>query len=122
MWSMERRVYHLALDRDWASVAPVAYEVSTLGVPLSQQGFIHCSFADQVQRVADIAYRQRSDVVLLEIDPRLLASPLRVEALDGTEAFPHIYGPLNRDAVVRESQIALRPDGRLDVTAALTGT
>ena len=62
---------------------------------LAEQGFIHCSFADQVRATADRYYKGRDDIVLLEIDRHKLAAPLKVE-----DGFPHIYGALNRDAVV----------------------
>ena len=108
------RLYHLALVNDWAS-ATGDYEVSTLGRTLADVGFIHCSFGQQVQRVADLWYRGRADVLLLEIDAAGLVAPVRVESLDGGESFPHIYGPLNRDAVIRAIPVPLLDDGRLDV-------
>lgn len=41
------------------------------------------------------------DLVLLEIDPARVAAELRWENLeDGSELFPHLYGPLPVDAVI----------------------
>ena len=113
------RLYHLALVKDWGLDASAEYDVSTVGRSLADAGFIHCSFEHQVQRTADLLYRGRADVVLLEIDADRLVAPVRVESLDGGEAFPHIYGPLNRDAVIRALPLPLLDDGRLDVHAAL---
>ena len=110
-----QRLYHLALVQDWASATGADYEVSTLGRALADEGFIHCSFGDQVQRTADLWYQGRPDVVLLEIDAARLVAPVRVEGRDGGEAFPHIYGPLNRDAVIRARPVPLLNDDRLDV-------
>jgi len=46
-------------------------------------------------------YRDRDDVVLLTIDPSLVGVPVVIEAGAGTdERFPHVYGPLERSAVV----------------------
>ena len=92
------RLYHLALREDWERDAPGDYTTSTVGVSLAEQGFIHCSFAHQVGATADLFYRGRDDVVLLEIDPDRLTAPVEVE-----DDFPHIYGALNRDAVVHVS-------------------
>ena len=109
-------LYHLALVPDWAGPGAEDYRVSTLGVTLEQQGFIHCSFPTQVQAIADLVYRGRDDVVLLEIDPERLTSPVREEeGHGGGELFPHIYGPLNRDAVVRVVPLRPSDDGRLHV-------
>src|SRR5689334_6855974 len=97
---MDGRLYHLALEDEWANGSSDAYERSTLGRSLAEVGFIHCSFADQVQTIADLVYRGRRDVLLLEIDASRLHAPVKVEGVDGGDAYPHIYGPLNRDAVV----------------------
>jgi hemoglobin len=98
------RIFHLALRAEWQEALDSGrdYRRSTLGTSLEDEGFIHCSFADQVQAIADLVYRGRSDVVLLEIDPSRLTAEVRVENLQGgTERFPHIYGPLPLQAVVQ---------------------
>jgi len=116
------RIFHLTLAADWQGDTKTAYETSTLGVSLAEQGFIHCSFADQVQQIADLVYRGRDDVLLLEIDPALLRAPVRVDEVDGGASFPHIYGPLNRDAVVRVTPLRLEEDGRLALPHAEPGS
>ncbi len=116
---MEPTIYHLALARDWqaAVAAGGAYTVSTLGVALAEAGFIHCSFADQVQRVADVVYCGRDDVVLLSVDPARVSVPIRVDQV-GPDAFPHLYGPLQPSAVRAVRPLTPSPDGRLDATPA----
>ena len=111
-------IYHLALRNEWleASEAGTEYRRSTLGASVDDVGFIHCSFANQVQRTADLFYRGRSDVVLLVIDPSHLEAELRVENLDGGEdEFPHIYAPLPIGAVIRVEPVGVDGDGTLDV-------
>ncbi len=113
-------IFHLALVADWNRDPGGDYVFSTLGRDLDDVGFIHCSFASQVQRIADLVYKGRDDVLLLEIDPTRLRAPVKVEGIeDGGEEFPHIYGPLNRDAVVRVTPVSLRESGALDVRPAL---
>jgi uncharacterized protein (DUF952 family)/GNAT superfamily N-acetyltransferase len=72
------------------------------------EGFAHCSTEHQMVDVANKYYRGTRDMVLLNIDPDKLTSPLKFEPpahLDGSPAlpheplFPHIYGPINLDAV-----------------------
>ena len=97
------RIYHLALVSDWeAAVSAGDYRVSSLGVTLEQEGFLHASRADQWEGVKERYYSGVTEpLVLLVIDPTLLTAPLVVEEAPGTgETFPHIYGPLNLDAVV----------------------
>lgn len=96
-------IYHLALVSDWdAAVAAGEYAISSLGVTLEQEGFIHASRADQWTGVKQRYYGDVTEpLVLLVIDPARLTAPLVVEEAAGTgETFPHIYGPLNLDAVV----------------------
>ena len=64
------RIFHLALVDEWRAAESTGdYRRSTLEESLDEVGFIHCSFATQVQATADRYYRGRRDVVLLTIDP-----------------------------------------------------
>jgi uncharacterized protein (DUF952 family) len=112
---LEPTLYHLAIVDDWhAAVASgTGYTTSTLGVTLAEQGFIHCSFSDQVQRIADLVYAGRDDVVLLTVSTELVTVPIRVDDV-GSDAFPHLYGPLDTSAVVDVRRLHQGPDGRLD--------
>ena len=109
-------IYHLALAADWtqAQSDERGYRVSSIGRLLGDVGFIHCSFESQLQRVADAYYRARTDVVLLAIDESKLTSPIREENTEGgDELYPHIYGPLNVDAVVSVQPLVPHADGTL---------
>jgi uncharacterized protein (DUF952 family) len=66
---------------------------------LEREGFIHCSRPEQVQRVALRFYRDLPGLILLWIDPERVRPEIRWETADG-ESFPHLYGPLNLDAVI----------------------
>jgi uncharacterized protein (DUF952 family) len=107
------RIYHLAVRDEWdAAGADGYYRRSTLGASLEDVGFIHCSHAHQVSTIADLVYRGRDDVVLLEIDPARVDAEVRVEPAHGDE-YPHIYGPLPADAVVRTHDLELDGSGTL---------
>ena len=62
---------------------------------LPSEGFIHCSTAEQWPRVLAERFAGRDDLVLLEIDTARLTAELRWE-----DGFPHVYGPLEVEAVV----------------------
>jgi uncharacterized protein (DUF952 family) len=85
-----------------------------------KDGFIHCSYAHQLTRVADLRFRGRSDLVLLEIDRAALTCDVIDENLEGgEELFPHIYGRLSMSAVVRTYDFPCRSDGRFDLPSNL---
>ncbi len=97
-------IHHLALDSAWTEARRAGtYTVSTLGLDLSDVGFIHCSRPEQVEGVHERYYGDVSEkVLLLTIDTELLTSEWRYDAVAGQPlTFPHIYGPLNADAVVK---------------------
>ena len=105
-------ILHITSADDWrAANAKGSYELSTRGKTLAEVGFIHCSNADQVVRIANAIYRGVQGLVLLVIDRARVASPIRDEPADtGPERFPHIYGPLNPDAVVEVLPFEPNPD------------
>lgn len=95
------RIFHAALAYDWQEAQRAgAYSMSTRGVTLAEEGFIHASRSDQWADTIDRFYADvRSSIVLLEIETDRLTSPWREDPV-GDTSFPHIYGPLNLDAVV----------------------
>lgn len=94
---MTERIYHLAEPGDWAASSDY-YEPPSVAT----EGFVHCSTAGQLPRVAAERYMGRNDLVLLTIDPdQLDAGALVYEDSYGAgEEFPHVYGPLPVSAVV----------------------
>ncbi|HET7736605.1 MAG TPA: DUF952 domain-containing protein [Nocardioidaceae bacterium] len=95
------RIFHLALPEDWAAAQERgAYDVSTRGVTLEQEGFIHCSLPEQVEPVRARYYADVDRLLLLAIDTELLTSPWRMDVVPGAGEFPHVYGPVNLTAVV----------------------
>ena len=99
-------IFHLTFAADWeASRAAGEYRQSTRGWTLDEVGYIHCSLENQVDRVATALFAGTSGVVLLTIDPARVRAEIRQENLNGgDELFPHVYGPLNLDAVVEVKQ------------------
>ena len=96
------RIFHIATDADWRrTLTSGTYTTSTVGRTLAEEGFIHASRRDQVQGVFDRYYRSAGEhLVLLTIDPTgLTDAEVRVEAI-GDDSYPHVYGPINRGAVV----------------------
>jgi uncharacterized protein (DUF952 family)/uncharacterized glyoxalase superfamily protein PhnB len=108
-------LFHIARRDEWEAGRDAgAYRISTIGRTLEQQGYIHLSFAPQVQRVANAFYARTPDeLVLLSIDPARLTARVEVEPGEGTdERFPHLYGELAPDAVRRVTAYRPGDDGR----------
>ncbi|MGD9562009.1 MAG: DUF952 domain-containing protein [Pyrinomonadaceae bacterium] len=79
---------------------------------LETEGFIHCSFADQLEGVLQRYYADAKEVAILTIDANKLTSPLVSELSTNNEPYPHIYGPINTDAIVKAET---RPVGSVPV-------
>jgi uncharacterized protein (DUF952 family) len=68
---------------------------------LKNNGFIHCCLSSQVDFVLHSWFSNSENLIIIEINSELLQSPLNFENLEGgKEKFPHIYGPINKDAMI----------------------
>jgi uncharacterized protein (DUF952 family) len=105
-------IYHITPRREWISAQTA---VSYRAASLESEGFIHCSTARQVPAVAQAFYRGGDELVVLAVDVRFLLSEIRWEPPAGTPAkgisphdlFPHIYGPINFDAIFRVHELSV---------------
>ena len=109
------RIYHIARSDAWHGMTS-DYQGDTL----DSEGFIHCSEAHQLWMVANSLFRGQSDLLLLSIDPTRLSAEIRYESPRGsTELFPHVYGPLNREAVVSVEPLVADSRGRFSAPEGL---
>ncbi len=115
------QIFHLTSQAAWAAATTEGvYRLSTRGRTLGEVGFVHCGYRDQVLDVAERLYPDAGELILLVIDPQRLGSPFRAENLEGgEELFPHIYGPLELDAVTQALPIRRGRDGRFRLPAHL---
>lgn len=85
---------------------------------LETQGFIHFSepVPEQLLAVANVLFAGQRGLVLLVVDPNSLTAPLHYEEYEpGSQHFPHLYGPLNLDAVERVLKFEPDTDGRFSL-------
>lgn len=105
---MSSIIYHLAFRADWeAGLAAGEYRAPSL----AEEGFIHASGdEDQMLRVAARLFAGRADLLALDVDTERLPndSPVIREPARSGELYPHVYGPISPDSVVRVR--ALVPD------------
>lgn len=94
-------IYHLAFRADWeAGVAAGEYSAPSL----AEEGFIHASGdEEQMLRVAARLFAGRDNLLALDVDTERLPndSPVIREPARSGEIYPHVYGPINPDSVVR---------------------
>lgn len=103
-------ILHIARREEWeAAQAEGFYSPAEF----EREGFIHASLVEQILGSAQKHYQGQRDLVLLGIDSRRVRAEIRFENLvGGGQLFPHIYGKLNRDAVIGEAPFEADEDGR----------
>ena len=109
-----RLIYHIATRANWERARRDGqYTTSTIGRTLAEEGFIHASGPEQVADVANRYYKGvPDDLVVLVIDADRVLAEIRYEEVPGAAApFPHIYGPLNADAVLAACPLPVGQDG-----------
>ena len=89
---------------------------------LKSEGFIHFSKLSQVVAVANFLYHGAFDLVLLCVLPEKLLAELEYEALGTDEAYPHLYGLLNLEAVVNVMAFSPQPDGTFRLPESMSGS
>jgi uncharacterized protein (DUF952 family) len=120
---MSETILHITTRDAW----DVAQRQGQYSAPsLMSEGFIHCSTRKQVLPVADQFYKGQTGLIILVIDATRLSSKLKWEppfegaspaGVPANDAFPHIYGPINLEAVVQVLGFEPASDGRFVLPA-----
>jgi uncharacterized protein (DUF952 family) len=110
-------IYHITSRKAWEEAQSNGeYRAESL----KTEGFIHCSTLSQVLPVAQLYYKGQRGLILLGIETTLLSSDLKWEPPSGGapppgvpvgEMFPHIYGPINLNAIPKVVDLEPNPDG-----------
>jgi uncharacterized protein (DUF952 family) len=117
MWECERvaHIFHIVDRGTWAlAVSAGEYRPESL----QAEGFVHFSFADQVEPTANLRYADAVNVCVVEFDPEQLPAPVVVEdTADRGEQFPHVYAPIPTSAAVAVHDLPRDGDGRYHFAA-----
>src|SRR5687768_6004656 len=90
-------IYHIVLPEVWERFKDrPSYQPESLAT----EGFIHCSYSNQLPTVLKRYYRDVEKVLILKIDAGKVLAKLVREPSTNSEMYPHIYGRLNHNAVV----------------------
>ncbi len=99
-------IYHIVLPEIWENFKNEKfYEAGSLAT----ENFIHCSFAEQLEGVLQRYYKDAEKVLIMKIDSEKLAAKLINEISTGGEIYPHVYGKINREAIVGIEEKELKP-------------
>jgi uncharacterized protein (DUF952 family) len=109
------RLFHITTKKAWESAVGEYRPAS-----LETEGFIHLSTEPQWPRTLERFFKGQSGLVLLELEVSKLRAPLKHEPADG-DVFPHLYGPLNLDAVVAVHPVAPSSAGAATATGRGSG-
>ena len=94
------KIFHIMDKTQWQQVKNKEYYVPE---SLNIDGFIHCSKADQVLEVANRLFKGKSNLVILKIREADIQNTLKYETPLETPQlslkYPHVYGPLNTNAI-----------------------
>lgn len=123
---MSEIILHITSNDAWASAQKAGKYVAP---SLAGEGFIHCSTSAQAVPVAEKFYKGQTGLVLLVIDPARLTFDLKWEPpFDGApppgapaaDLFPHVYGPINLEAVTQVLDFESDSNGRFHLPFSLT--
>jgi uncharacterized protein (DUF952 family) len=92
-----RFIFHIVLKSDWDQQIDLPeYTAASLDI----EGFIHASNLEQIAGTLNRFFASdMGNVVILKIDTTLLLPKMIYEPA-GDELFPHVFGGINKEAVV----------------------
>jgi uncharacterized protein (DUF952 family) len=90
-------IFHITRRAAWLSQRT---HESFTAADFEREGFIHCCTHKQVQGVLERYFQNQTDLVLLQIDEAKLMATVKYEPSTNQELFPHVYGPININAIV----------------------
>ncbi len=96
-------IYHVTTSEEWtAAKEKGSYEHPSL----KDEGFIHCSNEHQLAGVLERYFAGKTGLVKLVIDTDKLSSHFVFDwSPTLADTFPHIYGPVNLEAVIKVDEI-----------------
>ena len=89
---------HICTERVWRKCELLSHYVPD---EFETEGFVHCCLPRQLAGVLDRYFKGQSDLWILTINENLLTSPVKFEAGPDGDSFPHVFGPIHKDAIVK---------------------
>ena len=98
-------IYHIVTLEVWEKFKN---ENEYAAESLATENFIHCSYRNQLNDVLERYYKNQAKVLILHINLHLLSAKFIAEPSTKGEIYPHIYGAINRRAIVDVEERFLR--------------
>jgi uncharacterized protein (DUF952 family) len=98
-------LYKLLSKSQWESVQKNSFLARFCGELDKRDSYIHLSTASQAQYISNKYFKSVSDGVLLKIDYAKIKKYVKWEANSKEEIFPHVYGAIPMDAVIKVYEI-----------------
>jgi len=109
---MARTIYKICPETLWREAERAG---RFIGAPVDvADGFIHFSTAVQARETAKKHFAGQTDLLLIGVDGDRLGEGLKYEISRGGALFPHLYGPLDLDAVTSVQALPMGADGLHD--------
>ena len=115
-------IFHITTEKEWETAKVNGMYIAP---SLENEGFIHCSKMEQIVNTANNYFRGRQDLILLCIAPEKLHAELKYEDPSGKHSatdfglFPHVYGPIHPQAVLRAVFFPSDGEGKFKLPEAL---
>lgn len=110
-------IFHITKRKQWEKAK---LEGIYLDDTFDSQGFIHCATSKQIVKVANALYPAKRELMLLCIETNRVQSEIKYESAGDDELFPHIYGFLNIDSVIKVVDFYPTRDGRFVLPREIT--
>jgi uncharacterized protein (DUF952 family) len=96
-------IYHITTATEWNAAKEKGFYEA---LSLKDEGFIHCSHEHQLAGVLERYFAGKTDLVKLVIDTDKLTCKFVFDWSPSlADTFPHVYGPVNLEAVIKTESI-----------------
>ncbi len=95
-------IFHITLESVWVAQKNLSYFAPD---SLAKEGFIHCATSEQLPGVLHRYFEGQTGLVVLYLAEDKLEFPIVYEQATQGEFFPHLFGAINKDAVIKVERI-----------------
>lgn len=72
---------------------------------LEAEGFVHCCFENQIPDIVARYFKGIENLLALKIEIAKLEAEVKLEMAPVGVEYPHIYGEINREAIIAKRQL-----------------